>query len=452
MNEWFMLGIGLVLTVGTGLFVASEFALVNLDRHDLEHREASGERGLRPTIKALRITSTHLSSAQLGITLTTLLTGYTFEPAVSSLLEAPLSGLGVPDAAVTGIGGVVGILLATVFSMVIGELVPKNFALAVPLATAKVVIPFQTLFTSVCKPVVLLLNNTANALIRAMGVEPKEELSGARTADELTYLIRHSATAGLLEANDAALLDRSLRFSTRDASNVMTPRIHMTTVHPSNSAAQVLAAAAASGHSRLPVVEDGPDDIVGLVHVKTAFAVPLTERDTTTASHLMVEPDRVPETIGATALLDQLRGRGMQFAVVTDEYGGTSGVVTVEDLVEELIGELEDEHDRSRATVHRRGRSIVFDASWRPDELAPRTGIAVPEHDDWDTVAGFMATTLERIPELGDEVAVEGGVLRVDRAASNRVTRIQHIPDDPAEPAADPASPAERPAGSEEPA
>ncbi|MGI8900784.1 MAG: hemolysin family protein [Nocardioides sp.] len=286
--------------------------------------------------------------------------------------------------------------------MVIGELVPKNFALAVPLATAKVVIPFQTLFTSVFKPVVLLLNNTANALIRAMGVEPKEELSGARTADELTYLIRHSATAGLLEAHDAALLDRSLRFSTRDASDVMTPRIHMTTVHPSNSAAQVLAAAAASGHSRLPVVEDGPDDIVGLVHVKSAFAVPLTERDTTTASHLMVEPDRVPETIGASALLDQLRGRGMQFAVVTDEYGGTSGVVTVEDLVEELIGELEDEHDRYLATVLRRGRSIVFDASWRPDELAARTGVAVPEDDDWDTVAGFMATKLERIPELGD--------------------------------------------------
>src|SRR5680860_846340 len=190
-----MLGIGLVLTVGTGLFVASEFALVNLDRHELEGRAAAGEKRLGPTIKALRITSTHLSSAQLGITLTTLLTGYTFEPAVSSLLESPLTGLGVPDGAVPVLGGFVGLLLATLFSMVIGELVPKSFALAMPLSTAKFVVPFQAGFTTVFKPAVLLLNNTANALIRSLGVEPKEELSGARSADELTYLIRHSAVS-----------------------------------------------------------------------------------------------------------------------------------------------------------------------------------------------------------------------------------------------------------------
>ena len=164
-----MVGIGLVLTVGTGLFVASEFALVNLDRHELEGREQQGEKNLGVTIRALRITSTHLSSAQLGITLTTLLTGYTFEPAVSSLLESPLKGVGLPDAAVTAVGGVVGLLLATLFSMVIGELVPKNFALALPLATAKVVVPFQAGFTTVFKPVVLLLNNTANKLIRSLG-------------------------------------------------------------------------------------------------------------------------------------------------------------------------------------------------------------------------------------------------------------------------------------------
>ena len=174
MTEWFMLGIGLVLTLGTGLFVASEFALVNLDRHELEKRRAGGEKRLGTTINALRITSTHLSSAQLGITLTTLLTGYTFEPAVSSLLESPLSDAGVSAAAAAGIGAVLGVLLATLFSMVIGELVPKNFAIAVPLATAKVVLPFQTLFTTVLKPVITLLNGTANALIRAMGVEPKE--------------------------------------------------------------------------------------------------------------------------------------------------------------------------------------------------------------------------------------------------------------------------------------
>ncbi|CAN5516664.1 hemolysin family protein [soil metagenome] len=430
MNEWVMLGIGLVLTVGTGIFVASEFALVNLDRHDLEKRRAGGEKRLGPTISALRITSTHLSSAQLGITLTTLLTGYTFEPAVSSLLEGPLTGAGLPEGAVPGVGAVVGVVLATLFSMVIGELVPKNFALAVPLATAKLVVPLQTAFTTAFKPVVLLLNNTANALIRAMGIEPKEELVGARSADELTYLIRHSASAGLLEADDAKLLDRSLRIAERDASDVMTPRVQMTSVGLGDTAARVIATAAASGHSRLPVTHGGPDDIVGIVHVKRAFAVPLPARHTTPAADLMVDPVRVPESLGALALLERLRGDGLQLAVVTDEYCGTAGIVTVEDLVEELVGELEDEHDRYQSLLTRRGRSITFDATWRPDELASRTGIHVPEDDDWDTVAGFLAARLERIPELGDEVDVEAGVLRVDRADGQRVTRIQFVPAD----------------------
>lgn len=426
-----MLGIGLVLTVGTGIFVASEFALVNLDRHDLEQRAQRGEKHLGPTIKALRITSTHLSSAQLGITLTTLLTGYTFEPAVSSLLRPPLTGMGVPEAAVTGVGAFAGVLLATLFSMVIGELVPKNFALAVPLATAKVVIPFQAAFTATFKPVVLVLNNTANAIIRSLGIEPKEELSAARSADELTYLIRHSANAGLLEEQDATLLDRTLRFSGYDATDVMTPRVRMTYVRTDDTAARVIATSAATGHSRMPVVGDGPDDIVGIVHVKQAFAVPLLARETTLAAELMFEPTRVPDSIGADALLFRLRSEGLQIAVVTDEYGGTAGIVTLEDLVEEIVGELEDEHDRARSGVTRRGRSISFDASWRPDELLDRTGIEVPEDDDYETVAGYVVSGLEHVPELGDEVDISNGTLRVERMDGPRIARIRFIPGAP---------------------
>ncbi len=426
-----MLGIGLVLTVGTGLFVASEFALVNLDRHDLEARETQGETGLGTTIKALRITSTHLSSAQLGITLTTLLTGYTFEPAVSSLLEGPLTGAGVPQDAVSVVGGLVGLLLATLFSMVIGELVPKNFALALPLATAKVVVPFQAAFTTVFKPAVLLLNNTANGLIRLLGVEVKEELSGARSADELTYLIRHSATAGLLEADEATLLDRTLRFSSYDAGDLMTPRVRMTSVRLDDTAADVVAVSARTGHSRMPVLDDGPDDIVGFVHVKGAFTVALEDRGSVTATELMYEPTRVPETMGAGLLLAELRTQGLQIAVVTDEHGGTAGIVTLEDLVEELVGELEDEHDHIHSAVTRRGRSMSFDASWRPDEVRERTGVQVPD-GEWDTAAGFVVASLERIPELGDEVPVEAGTLRVERVDGPRIVRLRFVPTGPA--------------------
>jgi CBS domain containing-hemolysin-like protein len=428
MNEFVMLGIGLVLTVGTGFFVASEFSLVNLDRGDLEAREARGEKRLAPTIKALRITSTHLSGAQLGITLTTLLTGYTFEPAISSLLASPLAGLGVPAAVIPAVGAVVAIVIATLFSMVVGELVPKNFALALPLATAKFVVPFMTLFTTVFKPVILLFNNTANAAIRKMGIEPKEELSGARSAEELSSLVRRSALEGLLDSDHATLLGRSLRFSEHTAEHVMTPRVRMTTVRSTDTAADIVEASLSSGFSRFPVIGDDSDDIVGVAHVKQAFALPPETRADVRASDLASEARFVPESMGVDTLLGLLRREGFQIAVVADEFGGTAGLVTLEDLVEELVGELEDEHDRARAGIVRSKGTVVFDASLRPDELLDRAGIRVPDDGDYETIAGFVTEHLDRLPEIGDEVPIGTGTLRVERVAGQRLERLRFVP------------------------
>ncbi|WAP50859.1 hemolysin family protein [Arthrobacter sp. ATA002] len=428
MYELIMLAVGLVLTVGTGLFVASEFSLVNLDRNDLEARQAQGEKRLAPTIKALKITSTHLSSAQLGITLTTLLTGYTFEPAISSLLREPMLSLGIPEAFVGGAGAVIGIFLATVFSMIIGELVPKNFALALPLGTAKVVVPFQTVFTTVFKPVILLFNNTANAIIRSFGIEPKEELSGARTAEELSSLVRRSALEGVLDLDHAQLLSRTLRFSEHTAADVMTPRVRMRSVASTDTAEQIIELAISTGYSRFPVIGRDSDDILGVLHVKQAFAVSLAERGSVTAADLKVEALRVPESMGVDSLLGLLRQQGLQVAVVSDEHGGTAGIVTLEDLVEEIVGELEDEHDRARVGVVRSGRSLSFDASLRPDELRERTGVLVPEGEEYDTLAGFVTDRLDRIPELGDEVPVNNGVLRVERVVGTHVERLRYTP------------------------
>ncbi|RKO21613.1 HlyC/CorC family transporter [Pseudarthrobacter phenanthrenivorans] len=441
MYEWIMLGIGLVLTVGTGFFVASEFALVNLDRGDLEARQSRGEKRLGPTIKALKITSTHLSGAQLGITITTLLTGYTFEPAISRMLSGPLLAAGLPEGAVPAVGSIVGIFLATIFSMVIGELVPKNFALALPLATAKVVVPFQALFTAVFKPVILLFNNTANAIIRSFGIEPKEELSGARSAEELSSLVRRSALEGLLDADHAVLLHRTLRFSAHSAADVLTPRVRMTAVNADDTAEEIIALAAATGYSRFPVIGEDRDDVLGVLHVKQAFAVDLADRARITASELMMEPLRVPESMGVDTLLVLLRKQGLQVAIVSDEHGGTAGIVTLEDLVEEIVGELEDEHDRARVGVVRVGRSITFDASLRPDELLDRTGITVPGDEDYDTIAGFVTDRLDRIPELGDEVQIDGGTFRVERVLGTHVERIRYAPDESQEP---PKSPHDR--------
>jgi CBS domain containing-hemolysin-like protein len=428
--EWLMVAVGLVLTVGTGFFVASEFALVNLDRNDLEGRERAGEARLGPTIRALRITSTHLSGAQLGITLTTLLTGFTFEPAVSRLLEGPLAAVGVAAGAVPVVGAVVGIGLATFLSMVIGELAPKNFALALPLATARVVVPFQTVFTAVFKPLILLCNNTANAIIRALGIEPREELSGARTAEELSFLVRRSATEGVLEADHATLLDRTLRFSDHSAADVMTPRVRIAKLAATARAPDVIDLSQRSGFSRFPVIGHDADEILGIVHVKQAFALDAATRPQVTVADLMVDPIRVPESMRVATLLGALRHGIFQIGIVVDEYGGTAGIVTLEDLVEEIVGELRDEHDQTHPGLVRYGRCLVFDANWRPDELLERTEVRVPDAPDYETVGGFVTDTLDRLPEVGDEITIAQGRLRVERMDGTRVGRLRYTPEE----------------------
>lgn len=428
MYELIMLGGGLLLTIGTGLFVASEFSLVNLDRSELEARQRRGERGLRWTIGALRITSTHLSSAQLGITLTTLLTGFMLEPAISGLLRPPLSGLGWPHGVVVVVASITAIVVATLLSMIVGELVPKNFALALPLAVAKIVIPFQVVFTAVFKPAVTLLNNSANAILRSFGIEPKEELSSARTAEELRSLVRRSATAGSLDHDTATLLARTLVFSEHVASDVMTPRPRVVSIDKSGSAQEVIDLARTTGYSRFPVIDDSVDDIVGLVHVKQAVAVPKDRRLDVPVSALTSDVLRVPETMKLDALLGELRGRGYQMTVVLDEYGGTAGIATLEDLVEELVGEVADEHDRTRAGIVRSPEWVTFPGMLRPDELLDRAGVAVPEDGPYETVAGFLMSELGRIPVVGDTVAIASGVFRVDRLDGRRIDRIRFTP------------------------
>lgn len=426
--DYVMLGVGLLLTIGTGLFVASEFALVNLDRADLEARREAGETRLSLTISALRITSTHLSSAQLGITLTTLLTGYTMEPAISNLLRPVFTAWGMPEALVSPVAVVVAISVATIFSMIIGELVPKNFALAVPRQTAKLVIPFQVAFTTVFRPAIRMLNGSANGVLRALGVEPKEELSGARTAEELSSLVRRSASAGVLEKDTASLLDRSLRFSRLTAADVMTPRPSIHAVAAGDSAEDVVQLARRTGHSRFPVYDDSMDDITGIVHLKAAIGVPRDRRADVPAAALSTEPLRVPEAVHLDALVAELRARGYQMAVVVDEYGGTAGVVTLEDLVEEIVGEVLDEHDRRRAGVVRSGDSILLPGDLRPDEVRDRTGILIPEGEVYDTVGGYIMSVLERIPAVGDRVSIDDGQLEVHRMDGRRVDRVRFTP------------------------
>lgn len=436
LTEWLLVLVGVLLTLGTALFVAAEFAYISLDRATVEQAVADGDQRSRPVADALRRLSTQLSATQVGITLTTLLVGFLVEPSVASLLEGPLGRLRLSDGMLDAVAVTIALVLATAFSMVVGELVPQFLGLSAPLATAKVITPFMRVFSTVAHPLVALLNGSANRLLRAAGIEPQEELSGARTPEELASMVLRSAEAGTLDLATAQLVTRSLGFAERTAADVMTPRVRCAPVERDESAERVIELCRETGHSRFPVVEDDLDHVLGVVHVKKAVAVPYERRADVPAGALMVDALVVPESIRLDPLLAQLRDQGLQLAIVVDEYGGTSGVVTLEDVVEELVGEVADEHDRTRLAGRRlRDGSWVVPGLWRPDELSERVGIEVPDDANYETVGGFVMARLGRVPAVGDEVQVEGGRLRVLRMDGRRVDRLRFQPDPASTPA-----------------
>ncbi|WP_418278079.1 hemolysin family protein [Isoptericola jiangsuensis] len=431
-----MLCVGVLLTAGTAIFVASEFSLVTLDPAVVGADDEEGDspppgrrapdRRDRIVRAGLKHLSTELSSAQVGITVTTVLLGYTAQPALLSLLGEGLASTALG----TGVSAVLATVLALVivngFSMLFGELIPKNFALSTPHSTARAVVPLQRVFTVVFGPLISVLNNSANAILRRLGVEPREELSGARSATELISLVRRSAMEGTLEAGTARLLANSLELDELTARDVMTDRTRVSVVDRDTSASEVIALAHRTGHSRFPVIGDDRDDVVGLVHLRRAVGVPFERRDDVPAAALMTDAPRVPETVTLGPLLVELRGLGLQMAVVVDEYGGTSGVVTLEDVVEELVGDVADEHDRRRGGV-----VALADGSWvvpgvlRPDELQESTGLRVPEGAAYETLAGLVMDRLGRLPEPGDEIEVDGVGLRVELVDVRRVERLR---------------------------
>lgn len=428
MNEWLMLGIGVLLTVGTGLFVASEFSLLNVERNDLEARQARGEKGLGNPIRALQRTSTHLSAAQLGITLTTLLTGFVAEPALTKIFEPVFRDLPLSTSGADALNLGVSLVLATLFSFLIGELVPKNLALAIPLPVLKWVVGFQLSFTWVFGWMIKFLNISGNGIVRSLGIEPKEELSSTRTAEELSSLVRRSASLGALDASTATLLTKTLALSQLVAADVMTPRPRVISLESEATVSDIIQASIKTGHSRFPVVEGSSDDVIGVVHVKQAVSVPREKRGDVPVTAIMSPILRVPETMRLETLMVELRAKGLQLAIVVDEYGGTAGLATLEDLIEELVGDLVDEHDRAKAGVTRGANSsVLFPGMIRPDELL-EMAIKVPDDGAYETVAGFMMSVLGRIPAVGDEAHIEDGILRVERMDGRRVDRVRFTP------------------------
>ncbi len=437
MTELLLLALALVLVALCGVFVAAEFALVTVDRQQVEQAVPAGECGAEGVQAALKPLSTQLSGAQVGITVTNLGVGFLAEPAIAALIRGPLTAVGVPDGAVGPTSVTLGLVIGTVLTMIFGELVPKNLAIALPMATARATQAPMRLFTAAVRLPIGVLNGSANLIVRRLGIAPQEELRSARSSTELSSLIARSADEGTLDADTAELMERSVEFGHRTAGEIMTPRVRTHSLEANDRAAAVIELTRRTGHSRFPVLDDD-DQVVGTVHVKNAVALPLHERATTKVKHLMVRPIVVPDSLRLDPLLALLRGDGFQLAVVLDEYGGHAGIVTLEDVIEEIVGDIADEHDRlgSRARARRDG-TWSLSGLLRPDEVEDLTGVALPEGEDYDTIAGLVLKVLGRVPAAGDlaEVAVPDTtdpdspreqlvVLTVERMDGLRVDRI----------------------------
>ncbi|NMH98140.1 hemolysin family protein [Pseudonocardia acidicola] len=423
------------LTLGTAISVASEFSLTALERSQIDaHVAEVGDRRSKTVQKAHRALSFQLSGSQLGITVTTLATGYIAEPAIAELIHPVLQNLGVSPGVATGVATVLSLVLATALSMVFGELVPKNIAIARPLQTARAVVWLQSGFARTFRWLIDALNSAANAIVRKLGVEPAEELRSARSPNELSSLVRTSAQHGTLDAGTATLMDRSLRFTDRVAEDVMTPRVRMESLNTDDTVADLIRQARRTGFSRFPVHNGDPDSVLGLVHVKQAFGVPAEERETTPVRDIAQPAPTVPESLDGDELLSRLRDSGLQTAMVVDEYGGTAGLVTLEDLVEEIVGDVRDEHDRAeQARIRPLGRdSWLVSGLLRGDEVADATGFIMPP-GDYETLAGLVLSRLGRIPDVGDDVNVGDWRLTVMRRDRNRVAELRLARRDQAE-------------------
>jgi CBS domain containing-hemolysin-like protein len=416
----------LLLTIATGLAVAAEFSLTALERSTVDANvHQVGDRRSKTVQKAHRTLSFQLSGAQVAITITTLVTGYLAEPLIGSLVRPVLTGMGFSDGFASGGSLAIALLIATSLSMILGEMVPKNLAIARPLQTARAVAGYHSRFSALFRWLITMMNNSANFLVRKFGVEPQEELRSARSPQELGSIVRSSAESGTLDTSTAELLDRSLRFGERTAEELMTPRVQVESLTVDRTVNDLVEISRRTGFSRFPVYTEDLDDVQGAVHVKQAFTIRRDQRNTVKIGSVMRPVPTVPESLPGDSLLNRLRDSHLQLAIVVDEYGGTAGLVTLEDVVEEIIGDVRDEHDEREAPASQRlgVNSWMVSGQLRADEIRDVTGFRMPD-GDYETIAGLILERLGKIPSPDDWTDVDGWRLTVTAMDRHRIAEL----------------------------
>lgn len=386
--------------------MAGEFALVAVNRSRVDTHAAEGDRKARRLVGRLRDLSFELSGAQLGITVTSLVLGAISEPTVARVISPLLEAVGIES---ERISITTALVLATVFQMVLGELFPKNVAIARPYPSAlRVGLPMASV-NRLLRPLIQFFNRSANWTVRRLGIEPRDELVGLRSLQELEMIVRASSAEGELGAQETSLLTRAIAFVDKDAAEVMVPRVSVNGLPVEASVADLRRLSVETGHSRFPIYQGDLDTVVGIAYVKDTFAVPVDQREVVTVEAIASPAQVVPESMHLDTLLIELQRAGRTLAVVVDEYGGTAGIVTVEDIVEEILGEIQDEHDAASLPSERAPGTLA--GSLHRHEVEELSGFAWPE-GSYETLNGFVTAELDRFPQPGD--VVEEGMFRIE--------------------------------------
>jgi CBS domain containing-hemolysin-like protein len=415
-----------LLTLGTGYCVMAEFAYVAARRNRLEDLAARGDKKAARALSVLGRLSFMLSGAQLGITVTTLVTGFIAEPALARVLRPVLELSGVPEQASFAVSLALGFTIATFLQMIFGELAPKNLAIARPEQIARALAWSVLLVLRIAGPVIRFFDGAANRLLHRLGIEPVEELHGGAGPEELEFIVAESEITGHLSGAQSARLRRALDYRELTASDVMVPRPAVTVV-PAAARIGELRSALATGHSRLPAFGGNVDEVVGVLHVVDLFGLPYQRRAGARVSKIMRPVTEVPESLPLDDTLETLRAAGTRLAAVVDEYGGFAGLLTAEDLLEELVGEIRDDNDPAHGELHIGPEgSVVVPGMWRLHEFEREVGVELPE-GPYETVAGLVVYRLERLAEVGDEVALVSPDLRfhVDAVERRAIIRVR---------------------------
>ena len=434
MTGWY-LAIAVALLVANGFFVGAEFAVIAARRTKIDGLAAAGDFRAKLAQRSIKELSFMLAGVQLGITMASLGLGAVAEPAVAHLIETGIESVAeLPGGLLHSISFVIALTIVVFFHMVVGEMAPKNVAIAVPEKSALwLAVPLRA-YVNLFRPFIRLLNAIANVGTRLFGVEPQEERTEVHTAGELRAMIADSAREGMVGDFEHRLLSGAIGFGTRDAASIMVPRTEMVAVPSTVTPSELESLVLASGHSRFPVYAGDLDNVVGFVHAKDLLKMPAGDRDAPLDRRWIRQMLVVPESLRLHPLLVNMRRERHQFALVVDEHGGTSGVVTLEDLLEELVGEIRDEYDFTEAGVERLSeRRFLVPGNYSIYEAAERLGVDLPD-GEYETVAGFIMDRLGRIPKRRDVVTHDGWRLRVRAMHRRRVVQVLIEPDEAHEP------------------